>query len=930
VSFAVGGPFSTGGYNLASLPAGDFNHDGITDLASVSTATSTLGVLLGRGDGTFSDPTVYPVGTGINAAAVGDLDGDGNLDLVVADQPVNTVYVLRGNGDGTFGAPLSYDAGPSPGPLAVADFNGDGRLDVAVLGANDNSVRVLRNDGGGGLQAPVAYGVGSAPVALAVSDFNGDRRPDLAVANSGDGSVSMLLNNGSGDFQAAVSYATNYTPGMIAVDLAVGDLNRDGRADLALAGDRGASVLLGNGNGTFQAAVTYATNNPVSSVAIGDFNGDGRADLALGYSATTATTVTYDTGLVESTGGCCCDFCLYGYGYDYCASDTYYPVYYTETTYEVDVGVTFLEGNGDGTLGAETDVLVASNTSDYDYYESIPTLTVGDFDRNGTPDVAALAYGGAVWSLLNAEPREALRVAIDPTPAMAGTAQSVTVTAFDLAGNPDPSYTGTVHFSSSDVQAGLPADYTFTAADHGTHTFSVTLDTAGAQSLTVSDGVTFASATTSAQVTPAPASTFTVTGPGSAVNSGQAASISVTAFDSFGNVATGYTGTVHLGSSDPAAALPASYTFTAADQGVHSFSVTPLTAGDQTVFVTDTHAPGLSGQTAVTVLPVASLSGPAAGGINQTLTFTLTASGGPSPSTAYTFQLDWNADGIIDQTVSGASGTRISRSFGAAGTSTVWLTASVNGVSSSPTSAAVTILPVTVQVAADPADATRQALFVTGSPGSDTIVLAPGAGNGVTISYNGSSLGTVTPSGAAPFAHVIVSGNGGADTIRLVGGLNVSALLLGGDGGATLDAQGSVAANVLVGGAGNDTLLGGSGNDILIGGRGNDTLSGNGGDDILIGGTTSFDANQAALCAVLREWGRSDVAYSTRVSHLKGGAGGLNGSYSLTTATVFDDGVTDVLYGNAGLDWFFARVPGYSWQKDRLSDRTSSEALTSL
>src|SRR5215472_10322608 len=108
VNFAAVGPFSTGGYNLASLPAGDFNHDGITDLASVNTGTSTLGVLLGRGDGTFSDPTVYPVGTGINAAAVGDLDGDGNLDLVVADQPVNTVYVLRGNGDGTFGAPLSY------------------------------------------------------------------------------------------------------------------------------------------------------------------------------------------------------------------------------------------------------------------------------------------------------------------------------------------------------------------------------------------------------------------------------------------------------------------------------------------------------------------------------------------------------------------------------------------------------------------------------------------------------------------------------------------------------------------------------------------------------------------------------------------------------------------------------------------------------
>jgi Ca2+-binding RTX toxin-like protein len=120
-----------------------------------------------------------------------------------------------------------------------------------------------------------------------------------------------------------------------------------------------------------------------------------------------------------------------------------------------------------------------------------------------------------------------------------------------------------------------------------------------------------------------------------------------------------------------------------------------------------------------------------------------------------------------------------------------------------------------------------------------------------------------------------------------------------------------------------DTLLGGSGNDILIGGLGADTLRGNGGDDILIGGTTSYDSNVAALCAVLREWGRTDISYSTRVSHLKGGTGGLNGAYALTTATVFDDGVADTLYGNAGLDWFFARKTGTAGQKDRVQDYSS-------
>src|SRR5204863_4203025 len=134
--------------------------------------------------------------------------------------------------------------------------------------------------------------------------------------------------------------------------------------------------------------------------------------------------------------------------------------------------------------------------------------------------------------------------------------------------------------------------------------------------------------------------------------------------------------------------------------------------------------------------------------------------------------------------------------------------------------------------------------------------------------------------GGAAFAHLLVYGNGGDDTIRLAGNLAVPALLFGGDGNDTLDAGGSTANNVLVGGAGNDTLLGGSGRDLLIGGAGADTLRAGGGGALLIGGTTDYDANVAALLAVMKEWGRTDVDYNTRVKHLSGTlAGGLNGSY---------------------------------------------------
>jgi hypothetical protein len=921
VSFNVG---PAAGWSSAAVATGDFNHDGAADLVTLNPYASTLSVLLGKGDGSFADPVTYPVGTGIVAVAAGDFNGDGNLDLVAADQAGNAVSVLRGNADGTFQAPLSYAAGQSPVAVAVADFNGDGRADVAVANQSTNTVGVLLNNGAGGFGAATSYAVGTSPVAVAVGDFNGDGRPDLVTANAGSSSVSVLLNTGAGTFGAAAGYATSSAP----LSVAVGDLNHDGKDDLATAGGSyAASVLLANGDGTFQPATDYATGYPDSSVAIADFNRDGNADLALGFGITTFTEVTYDSGLAGYGGDS--DGFSWDYLYDSYPYGNYYPVYYRFDYYENDVGVTVLEGNGDGTLGAETDVLVNEYADSSG--STVSALTVGDFDGNGSPDLAPVESSGTVDLLLHSAPREQLQMAVSPASATAGVARPVTVSAFDLAGNPDPAYTGTVHFTSSDGQAGLPADYTFTAADHGTHTFSVTLKTAGDQFLTAGDSKAFAFASAGVAVTPAAASSFSIAGP-DGLNSGATGIIVVAARDPHGNLATDYTGTVHFASSDAAATLPADYTFTAADGGSHGFDVTLRTAGSQTVTATDTHAPALKAQTAVNVLPVASLSGPAAGSINQALTFTLGASGGASASTAYTFQFDWNGDGIIDQMLSGVSGTTVTHSFASAGTTTVILTASVNGVTSAPTAASVTIWPVTVQVAADPADPTRQALYVStpAGAGGDTLVLGPGAGNGVTLSYNGTALGTVTPSGSSPFAHVIVSGSAGANVIRLTGGLAVPVLLLGGGGNDTLDAAGSTAANVLVGGAGNDTLLGGSGNDILIGGLGNDVLHGNGGNDILIGGTASYDTNLSALCAVLREWGRTDVSYSTRVNHLKGGAGGLNGSFVLTTATVFDDGVTDTLYGDAGSDWFFARVPGNAPQKDRVQDRASGEVLTSL
>jgi hypothetical protein len=192
-----------------------------------------------------------------------------------------------------------------------------------------------------------------------------------------------------------------------------------------------------------------------------------------------------------------------------------------------------------------------------------------------------------------------------PTSLTAGTSATVTVTAKDQFNNTVTGYTGTVHLSSSDPQAVLPADYTFTAADNGSHTFTVTFKTAGGQSLTAADTTTpWVSGTElPIQVTPAAVSGLQVRGPASAA-AGVPLTVTVTAQDAYGNTVPGYTGAVHFSSSDGQAVLPSDYVFTAADAGAHAFGVSLKTAGSQSVTATDKAAGSVTGtQAGISVAP---------------------------------------------------------------------------------------------------------------------------------------------------------------------------------------------------------------------------------------------------------------------------------------------------------------------------------------
>jgi hypothetical protein len=283
-------PSTLSEFSPTSLALGDFNGDGIPDLA-----VSEFGVdiLLGNGDGTFQ-PRVLAPGflPYIEFIAVGDFNGDGKLDLAVAycndtfptSQP-GAVEILLGNGDGTFNlAAASPATGNTPTGIATGDFNGDGNLDLAISNGSSNTVTILLGNGNGTFNAAGSPATGNSPSSLVVGDFNGDGKPDLAVTNATDNTVTILLGNGDGTFKAAASPVTGNRPSAIAA----GDFNGKGKVDLAVANAAGntITILLGNGDGTFTAATGPAIAGPIfSPIAVADFNGDGIADLAVGGNA---------------------------------------------------------------------------------------------------------------------------------------------------------------------------------------------------------------------------------------------------------------------------------------------------------------------------------------------------------------------------------------------------------------------------------------------------------------------------------------------------------------------------------------------------------------------------------------------------------------------------------------------------------------------
>ena len=327
------------------------------------------------------------------SVSTGDLDGDGKIDLAVANASSNTVSVFRNTSSSStvsFAAKLDFTTGNTPVSVSICDLNGDFRLDLVVANTNSNTVSVFRNSGGSGrisFDTKVDFTTGTNPSSVSTGDFNGDGKLDLAISNRGSNSVSVFRNTisssgGTISFAAKVDYSTGINPQSVST----GDLDGDGKTDIAIAnyGSDSVSVFSNTSNSgtiSFAAKVDFITGTNPNSISIGDLDVDGKLDLAIVNATSSSVSVfrnTSSSGTISFANKV--DFTLFG---------------------PISVSIGNLDGDSKPDLAASSSsgfVYVFRNTSssgtisfatrvDFTTEES-RGISIGDLDGDGKQDIA--------------------------------------------------------------------------------------------------------------------------------------------------------------------------------------------------------------------------------------------------------------------------------------------------------------------------------------------------------------------------------------------------------------------------------------------------------------------------------------------------------------------------------------------------------------
>jgi FG-GAP-like repeat len=631
-----------------SIEVADVNGDGHPDLVASNHYFNTTDIFLNDGTGTFGPKNSFTAGGAPTSVAIADMNGDGKVDVVSTNQTqAGTISVQLGNGDGTFGAATNTPAFAAPMAETLGDFNGDGKSDVAVANSGTpNFISVLLGNGDGTFQPVTSYNIGNMPLDIEQGDVNADGKIDL-LERTGFG-FAVELGNGDGTFSPAVTIVSPGGAAMVAADL-----NNDGALDVATASSAGTVSVMMNDNSGLVGTVTsgsFALTTSTTSVAAGAtvpltvsvlddagnvnpaFLGtvsivstDPRA-TSITYQFTTADagTHTFPAGMKLFTAGSqsiMASAPFIGTGTQVVTVAIGAAAQLGVTTVPATVAgdplsVRVISLDAFGNMGAaytgtvhftSTDaqavlpVDYAFTAADAGIHTFTSALKTAGLVRITAADTSSSTFIGTSQPI-TVTSAAAASLSIVGGGGSIGVFRPVTIVARDIYGNVATTDNGLVHLSSSDPATVLPADFALTG---GNGVASVKLLTEGAQTLTSNDVAN--PALTASEVvtgTPATAGMFVVTGYPSSV-AGVAQAFTVQVIDILGKVATKYTHMVYFSSSDFQAGLPLSYTFTAADAGVHTFTATLKTAGSRSITVSDPIDGAFGSQTGVVIIPAA-------------------------------------------------------------------------------------------------------------------------------------------------------------------------------------------------------------------------------------------------------------------------------------------------------------------------------------